>query len=343
MRLDLTVPLKSAAIRGLLALPQPALRAFAGKPVVIDGNTLDLEAQATLRMLALTREPELGSGRIDRARARMLASSRLVAGRQPIGSVRDLEVAGVPARLYVPRADSDALLVYLHGGGWILGDIDTHDATCRVLAEKAGVRVLSLDYRLAPEHPFPAAYDDCMAAFRWVAANAAELGADPARLAVGGDSAGGNLSAAVALQAAEEGLPLAFQLLIYPATDATGDSVSRHLFAEGFFLTSGLMGRAVESYAPTPEQQFHPRFHLVAADVPAGLAPAYICTAGFDPLRDEGEAYAEKLMAAGVEVELERFSGQIHGFANWTGAGRSGPAAVARLAEVLRAGLAVRA
>lgn len=342
MRLDLSVPLKSAAIRGLLALPEPALRAFAGKPVVIDGNTLDLEVQAVLRMLALTREPELGAGRIDRARARMLASSRVVGGHQPIGSVSDLEVAGVPARLYVPRDGSDALLVYLHGGGWILGDIETHDALCRVLAEKAGVRVLSLDYRLAPEHPFPAAYDDCLTAYRWVAANAAELGADPDRLAIGGDSAGGNLAAAVALQAAEEGLPLAFQLLIYPATDTTASSVSRKLFGEGFLLTGALMGRAVECYAPTPEQQLHPRFHLIDAEVPAGVAPAYVCTAGFDPLRDEGEAFAEKLMAAGVEVELEQFNGQIHGFANWTGAGRSGPAAVARLAEVLAAGLAVQ-
>jgi acetyl esterase len=337
------VPLKSAVLRGLLALPRPALRAFAGKPIVLDGNTLDLEAQAVLRLIDLTREPELGAGRIDRARARMLASSRMVGGDQPIGSVQDLVVAGVPARLYVPRAGSEALLVYLHGGGWILGDIDTHDATCRVLAEKAGVRVLSLDYRLAPEHPFPAAYDDCLAAYRWVAENAAELGADPTRLAIGGDSAGGNLAAAVALQAAEEGLPLAFQLLIYPATDMTATSQSRQLFSEGFFLTSALMDRAVDAYAPTPEQRLHPRYHLIDADVPAGLAPAYICTAGFDPLRDEGEAYAEKLIAAGVEVELEQFNGQIHGFANWAGAGRSGSAAVARLAEVLEAGLAVRA
>ncbi|MDO7867875.1 alpha/beta hydrolase [Nocardioides jiangxiensis] len=340
MRIDLPVPLKSAAIRGLLALPRPALRAFAGKPVVIDGNTLDLEAQAVLRMLALTREPEFGMGPIDEARANTIANSRAVGGAQPIGSVRDLEVAGVPARLYVPRAGSEALLVYIHGGGWIVGDIDSHDSTCRVLAEKAGVRVLSLDYRLAPEHPFPAAYEDCMAAYRWVAAHAADLGADPARLAVGGDSAGGNLSAAVALQAAEEGLPLAFQLLIYPATDPRAGTESHRLFREGFFLTGNLMDRATASYAPTPEKLADPRYAVIDAEVPAGLAPAYVCTAGFDPLRDEGEAYAEKLMAAGVEVEYECFTGQIHGFANWTGAGRSGPAAVARLAEVLKAGLA---
>jgi acetyl esterase len=242
----------------------------------------------------------------------------------------------------VPRAGSEGLLVFIHGGGWIVGDLDSHDATCRVLAEKAGVRVLSLDYRLAPEHPFPAAYDDCMAAYRWVVANASELGADPTRLAVGGDSAGGNLAAAVALQAAEEGLPLAFQLLIYPATDGTAVSASRKRFGTGFFLTAATMDRAAEDYAPTPEQQLHPRFKVLAAEIPAGLAPAYLCTAGFDPLRDEGEAYADKLAAAGVEVEYECFAGQIHGFANWTGVGRSGPAAVARLAEVLKSGLAPR-
>lgn len=343
MHLDLPLPVKSAAIRGFLALPRPALRAFAGKPVVIDGNTLDLEVQAALRMMALTREPEFGHGPIATARAHTVASGRAVGGNQPIGSVRPIDAGGIPARLYIPRADSDALLVYIHGGGWIVGDLDSHDATCRVLAEKAGVRVLSLDYRLAPEHPFPAAYDDCMTAYRWVVANAAELGADPTRLAVGGDSAGGNLSAAVALQAAEEGLPLAFQLLIYPATDPKAGTESHRLFDAGFFLTRAAMDRASDDYVPTPAQRTHPRHAVIDATVPAGLAPAYVCTAGFDPLRDEGEAYADKLADAGVEVEYECFTGQIHGFANWTGAGRSGPAAVARLAEVLKAGLAVTA
>jgi acetyl esterase len=336
------VPLKSAALRSLLALPRPVLRAFAGAPVVIDGNTLDLEPQAVLRALRLSREPEFGTGPIDRARAQTVANSRAVGGAHPIGSVRDLEVGGVPARLYVPRADSEALLVYLHGGGWTVGSIDSHDATCRVLAEKAGVRVLSLDYRLAPEHPFPAAYDDCLAAYRWVAGHATKLGADPARLAVGGDSAGGNLAAAVALQAAEEGLPLAFQLLIYPATEPKAGTPSHRLFREGFFLTGDFMDVATARYAPTPAKLADPRYAVIDAEVPAGLAPAYVCTAGFDPLRDEGEAYADKLIAAGVEVEYECFAGQIHGFANWTGAGRSGPAAVARLAEVLKAGLAPR-
>lgn len=343
MQLDLLVPLKSLTLRGLLALPRPALRAFAGRPVVVDGNTLDLEAQAVLRMLELTREPAFGSGPLAGARSHTVASSRIVGGSQPIGSVRPVDAGGVPARLYVPRSGSEALLVYIHGGGWVVGDLDSHDAVCRVLAEKAGVRVLSLDYRLAPEHPFPAAYDDCMAAYRWVVANAAELGADPARLAVGGDSAGGNLSAAVALQAAEEGLPLAFQLLIYPATDPKAGTPSHGLFREGFFLTGDFMDVATAAYAPTPEKLADPRYAVIDAHVPAGLAPAYVCTAGFDPLRDEGEAYAEKLMAAGVEVEYECFTGQIHGFANWTGIGRSGPAAVARLAAVLKAGLAPRA
>lgn len=334
-------PLKSLSIRGVFALPRPVLRAIAGRPVRIDGNTLDLEVQAALRLMQLTREPAFGAGPLGAARAHTIASARVVGGSQPIGAVNDLEVAGRRARLYVPRADSEALLVYIHGGGWFVGDIDSHDATCRVLAEKAGVRVLSIDYRLAPEHPFPAAYDDCMAAYRWVVEHAGDLGADRTRLAVGGDSAGGNLAAAVALQAAGEGLPLAFQLLIYPATaPADPFTESQRLFRQGFFLTGDAMDRALEAYAPTDAQKKHPRYDVLHAPVPVGLAPAYVCTAGFDPLRDEGEAYADKLAAAGIEVEYECFTGQIHGFVNWTGVGRSGPAAVSRLAEVLQAALA---
>ncbi len=341
MHLDLPTPLKTLALRSLLALPGPALRAFAGRPVRIDGNTLDLEVQAALRLMKLSGEPEWGSGTLEAARAHTVANARVVGGSQPIGSVQDLDVAGIRARLYVPRADSEALLVYFHGGGWFIGDLESHDAPCRVLAEKAGVRVLAIDYRLAPEHPFPAAYDDCVAAYRWVVEHAAELGADPARLAVGGDSAGGNLAAAVALQAAEESLPLAFQLLIYPATAPADTSTESHrLFRQGFFLTGAAMDRALAAVAPTEAQKRHPRYEVLTAPVPAGVAPAYVCTAGFDPLRDEGEAYADKLAAAGVEVEYECFASQIHGFVNWTGVGRSGPAAVARLADRLEAGLA---
>jgi acetyl esterase len=209
------------------------------------------------------------------------------------------------------------------------------------LAEKAGVRVLAIDYRLAPEHPFPAAYDDCVDAYRWVVENAALLGASPSRLAVGGDSAGGNLAAAVALAAAREGLPLAFQLLVYPATDLTSSETGsyREFGGGGFYLTKSMMDLGADSYLPDVALRSDPRASVLLAEVPAGVAPAYVCTAGFDPLRDEGEAYAARLSAAGVKVELERFEGQIHGFLNLVGVGRSGPAAVARVAAALAAGL----
>jgi acetyl esterase len=260
----------------------------------------------------------------------------------PVGAVRDLPVGDLPGRLYVPGGATSPgpLLVFFHGGGWIYGDLDTHDPVCRFLAERAGVRVLAVDYRLAPEHPFPAAYDDCAAAYRWVVEHAESLGADPARLAVGGDSAGGTLAATVAIVAATEGLPLAFQLLVYPASDMRGGSESRAMFAEGFFLTRQFMDAAQQSYLPRREDVIHPCASPVLADLPTGLAPAYVVTAGFDPLRDEGEAYARKLADAGVELELRRFPHLIHGFFNMVGPGRAGRAASEEIAVRLRAALA---
>jgi acetyl esterase len=232
------------------------------------------------------------------------------------------------------------LLVFFHGGGFMYGDLDSHDAACRFLAERSGVRVLAVDYRLAPEDPFPAAYDDAVAAYRWVLANAASLGADPARIAVGGDSAGGNLAAGVGLAAAAEGLPLAFQLLLYPTTDADRDTESLRMFGDGFYLTSAFMDLANASYVPAGMSGRDPRVSPLFAELPAGMAPALVVTAGFDPLRDEGEAYARRLADAGVEVELRRFCDQIHGFVNIVGVGRSSRAANAEIAAKLKAALA---
>ena len=192
------------------------------------------------------------------------------------------------------------------------------------------MRVLAVDYRLAPEHPFPAAYDDCLAAYRWAVDHAAELGADPARLAVGGDSAGGTLSASVAIAAAREGLPLAFQLLVYPGTDMRGGTESRELFNDGLVLEQDFMDLAKDAYLPHPRDVVDPRASPMLADLPSGLAPAYVATAGFDPLRDEGEAYARRLAEAGVEVELRRFPDQLHGFVQMVGVGRTMRAAAAR-------------
>jgi acetyl esterase len=332
--------LESLTLRTALALPEPVQRALAGRRVVHDGQTLATDTQLMLRLQRLTRERGAETVPVPQGREVILRHTRMTAGRQPVGAVRDLAVAGRPARLYVPT-DTEGrgpVLLFFHGGGFMYGDLDSHDATCRFLAERSGVRVLAIDYRLAPEHPFPAAYDDALAAHRWLVDHAAEVGADPARLAVGGDSAGGNLAAGVAIAAVRAGLPLAFQLLVYPATDAVRRTDSAAAYAEGFYLTRAFMDLANASYLPGVDLR-DPRVSPLYADLPRGLAPALVATAGFDPLRDEGEAYARRLADAGVHVELRRFPGQIHGFFNVVGVGRSARAAVAELAAKLKAAL----
>jgi acetyl esterase len=316
---------------------------MAGRPVVRDGQTLDLDIQLFLRVESLQPGSGLGKQPIPDGRRLMREQARVVGGSQPIGSVQDLEVDGadgvLPARLYVPRAGSDALVVFFHGGGFIYGDLDSHDALCRVLAERAGVRVLSVDYRLAPEAVFPAAADDCAAAYRWVVKSLDSLGAVPDKLAVAGDSAGGALAATTAIVAAREGLPLAFQLLVYPVTDETDSTDSRVMFGQGYYLTETWMSLSRATYLAGADP-IDPRASVLHAEVPHGLAPAYICTAGFDPLRDEGEAYARKLAEAGVTVELKRFPALIHGFINMIDAGSTTRAAVeevvGKLATALR-------
>lgn len=313
---------------------------IARRPVQLDGQTLAPDLQVLLRLQAIAR-PRDEEVPIATMRANMAREAAIAGGRPPIGGVRDLMVAGRPARLYVPSAPADPepgpLLVFFHGGGFIEGSLVTHDAPCRVLAERSGVPVLALTYRLGPEHPFPAAHDDADEGYRWVVAHAAELGADPQRIAVGGDSAGGNLAASVALGAARDGVPLAWQLLIYPCTDLERDTESLRLFGEGFYLTTAFMDRANGYYLPRPEDRRDPRASMIHADVPSDLAPAYVVTAGFDPLRDEGEAYARKLVDAGVTVESARCADQIHGFVNMVGVGSSSRAAVDGIADKMRA------
>ncbi|NYG54667.1 alpha/beta hydrolase [Nocardioides perillae] len=337
---------EAGVLMGAMALPAPVQRRLAGKPVVVEGQELDVETQLMLRLQAATQKP-VETLPIPAGRVALAHGAGIAGGRQPIGETRDLQVAGMAARLYVPRAlvgtatrpTGDPTLVFFHGGGWIYGDLDSHDATCRVLAERAGVRVVAVDYRLAPEATFPAAHDDCVAAYRWVVEHASDLGADVDRLAVGGDSAGGCLAATTAIAAAREGLPLAFQLLVYPATDMTRSHDSHRTFAQGFYLSAEFMDLAAESYLPHEADRRDPRASPLFADLPEGLAPAYVCTAGFDPLRDEGEAYAAKLREAGVEVELHRFGALIHSFFNVVGVGRTSRAAVQDIAEALRRGL----
>jgi acetyl esterase len=332
---------KTLAFTMALNLPERLQRPLAGRLVTLDGQTLATDTQLMLRVEKAVREPEVATLPVPDGRRVLLLQTVIAGGDQPIGAVRDLPVGDLRGRLFVPtRARARGpLLVYFHGGGWVYGDLDSHDPVCRFLAERSGVRVLSVDYRLAPEHPFPAAYDDAVAAYRWVVEHAPSLGADPSRLGVGGDSAGGTLAATTAIAAAREGLPLAFQLLIYPATDMTTKTESRQMFGRGFYLTDEFMDVAKGHYLPDTSRWADPDASPLLDEVPPGLAPAYVVTAGFDPLRDEGEAYARKLADAGAEVELRRFPDQIHGFINVLGAGRTARAATAEVAGRLRAGL----
>ena len=338
-----TDPLQRPLLLTALAAPQPLRRLLSGPPVVVHGRTLDPELQIVLRLQRLTGGRVLTSADdLSAMRADMRRQTEVIGGRPPIDRVEDLTAPGpagpVPVRLYVPRGAPAVtpLLVFLHGGGWVEGDLDTHDPLCRVLAEQTRVRVLAVDYRLAPEHPCPAAVDDAWAVVEWVAVEADSLGADPGRVGVAGDSAGGNLAAVVAQRAAASGIDLAMQLLIYPATDMVQRRPSRHLLADGFFLTDAFMVFAEAAYVPDPARRGEPVASPLRAPDLSGLAPAVVVTAGFDPLRDEGHEYAAALAAAGVPVEYWCEDAMTHGYTSFTGAGRSTAAALARLTAAVR-------
>jgi acetyl esterase len=231
--------------------------------------------------------------------------------------------------------------MFFHGGGWMYGDLESHDPACRFLAEQSGVQILSVDYRLAPEHRFPAAVADCQAAYRWLATHTDEVNADITRLAVGGDSAGGSLSASTAIWAAEQELPLAFQLLIYPGADFVERAESRRMFGEGFVLTEVFMNGAEQAYfAPDADKSVPDASALRRLDFPEKIAPAYVITGGFDPLRDEGEAYARLLSEQGVAVETKRYPSMIHGFLHFVGIGREARSYNLEIAQHLRRALA---
>jgi acetyl esterase len=228
------------------------------------------------------------------------------------------------------------LLVFFHGGGFILGDIETHDEPCRLLCRDAGVHVLSVAYRLAPEHPFPAAIEDGEVAFRWAVENAASLGADPSRVGVGGDSAGGNIAAVVTALAAKNPRSPAFQLLIYPVTDRSAPRPSFEYFAKGFLLERADVEWFDRAYiGEQRELQRDVRISPLLAETPPSV-PTVVVTGGFDPLRDEGEAYAAWLEKHGTPVQFVRFAGLIHGFINMTSVSRAAAEAVRETAALLR-------
>jgi acetyl esterase len=261
--------------------------------------------------------------------------------------VRDLVVDGanglVAARHYSPEEGGGPhpLVVFFHGGGFVLGDLDTHDAPCRLLCRHSGAHVLSVDYRLAPEHPFPAAVEDGRAALAWACSHAAELGADPSRVAVAGDSAGGNITAIAALEASQDGgLAPVLQVLLYPATDMVERSRSHELFGGGFLLTRELMDWFAAQYVADSDPM-DPRLSVLHAKDLGSAPPAFVVTAGFDPLRDEGEAYTGALRAAGVTPVIHRrFPGLLHGFCNIIGTSRASREALIEVAGTTRALLA---
>lgn len=343
------IRVQAAAMRLLYGLPKPVRRLIAGAPIRLDGQQLALDAQLLLRMQKLARTGGLRSGTAEQSRVALDVAAELVRDqRDSTVHRRELTIPGtdsdLAATLYTPEglAENSGLLVYFHGGGWVIGSRTSHDDLTGFLADRAQVRVLSVEYRLAPENPFPAAVDDALTAFDFAHAKASELGADPERIAVGGDSAGGNLAAVTSVQTARRGGPApAFQLLLYPGVDLSRRRRSRELFSEGFYLTDADMNWFFEQYVPNDDDKFDPRYSPLLNEDFTGVPPAYIATAGFDPLRDEGEAYAERLRADGVPVALSRQSDLIHGFANMIGAGTRFREATAEAAGALRVGLSL--
>jgi acetyl esterase len=315
-----------------------------GTRITIDGNILDPTLQLMLAGQRRTRTGGLSaSGDPEIARALMRTSHSVMAADIEIPTT-DLTIPGpdspLPARHYRPTMEGPApLLVFFHGGGFVVGDIQSHDGLCRMISRDAAIQVLSVEYRLAPEHKAPAAIDDCLATYRWALEHAAELGAS--RVAVGGDSAGGNLAALVALRSRDNGIPQpALQVLLYPILDLSEDTRSRNLFSDGFFLSKQDRDWFADLYLGGTELaadnvRISP---LKSADL-SGLAPALVLTAGFDPLRDEGNEYAAALRSAGVTVDHRQFDSLTHGFASIAPFGGGSADAIIATISAIRAHL----
>ena len=313
----------------LLKTPRGLLRRLVGAPVRSpEGFELDLQGQALLWLMRASRQPELHERGVEGGRRILDRSGRVL----DMADVTDVAVADrtVPgaygprsARIYTPASARGQRrapgLVWFHGGGFVLGSIESHDGACRALASLSGVVIVSVDYRLAPEHRFPAGVDDAVAATRWVLEHGSAIGIDPANVAVGGDSAGGNLAALVSLALRGESRKPVFQLLVYPATDLTRSLPSHGYFRAGVMLPEPTILWFRELYLPDLSLESDPRVSPLFEPDVSGLPPALLLTAGFDPLRDEGKAYADRMRAAGVDVEYVCSEGSMHGFINSAG------------------------
>jgi acetyl esterase len=292
-----------------------------GRSGPLQSATVPVDPQLTELLQRVHDAPPLSSFPPDEARERFRALNvlaRRFADPIEVAAVEDIEVPGGdgprPARVYRPEGDGPhPTIAFFHGGGFTIGDLESYDLTARKLCRDVGAVLVSTDYRLAPENPWPAAVGDALAATRWAGENVSDLGGDAARLAVAGDSAGGNLSAVAAQQLRDDGPPLAAQLLIYPSTDLTSERPSHRENGSGYFLTLEDMEWFHGNYLPDPEAATDPRVSPLFGDL-AGLPPAVIATAEFDPLRDDGDAYAAALEEAGVKVVHRRFDGLVHGF-----------------------------
>ena len=302
------------------------------------------EVQALLEEIEAKGGPALEEQSPAEARQAAIDALQSPGGKpEEVGRVEDLSIpipeGSIRIRVYTPADEGMApCMVYFHGGGWVVCDLDTHDVVCRALARRAGAVIVAVDYRRSPEYKFPAAVEDSYAAVKWVAANAARLRVDARRLAVGGDSAGGNLSAVMCLKIRDEGgPPLALQVLVYPVTNlASFDTPSYGEFAEGYYLTRAEMEWFRGHYLARMEDARNPYASPLLAPDLRGLPPALVITAECDPLRDEGEAYARRLAEAGVSVTCCRYAGMIHPFFSLGGAFSQGRRAIEQVAAAMR-------
>jgi acetyl esterase len=306
---------------------------------------LDPQVQVLLDQMAAANQPAFHSQTPADARKAMGAMLNVFGPGPAVHKVEDRKIPGpageIPVRIYTPSGKPGGILVYFHGGGWVVGDLASHDYVCRALTNETGCTVVSIDYRLAPEHKFPAGPEDCYAATQWASKNAASLGSDADHIAVGGDSAGGNLAAAVALMARDRGGPrIRHQMLIYPVTDAAMNTASQKEFtADGFVLSKLDMEWFWGYYLASPKDGENPYASPNRAKDLKNLPPAHIITASHDPLRDEGEVFAEQLKKAGNKVKVKRYEGVVHGFVSLQAVIDQGKTATRELAEELKASL----